>query len=113
MLGVYQALPSEGLSLPELQHLVDSPPSHRQKADLKNSEHSDGNQGDEDLGQGGDFGDGNSNGPGNDPPDDDGPGDHQDNEDPYDDENQPNLADAIAALARNIQSQGGGSQTKV
>ena len=31
----------------------------------------------------------------------------------YDDENQPNLADAIAALARNVQSQGDGSRTKV
>ena len=33
MLEVYQALPSEGLFLPEL---LDSPLSHRQKADLKN-----------------------------------------------------------------------------
>ena len=74
------------------------------------SKHGDGNQGGEHVGQGGDFGDGNPNGPGNNPPDDDGPGDHQDNEDPYDDVNQPNLADAIAALARNIRSQGNGSQ---
>ena len=36
MPGVYQALPSAGLSLPELQHLIDSLPSHHQKADLKN-----------------------------------------------------------------------------
>src|ERR1700722_8116397 len=30
MPGVYQALPSEGLSFPELQHLVNTPPSHCQ-----------------------------------------------------------------------------------
>src|ERR1700723_654852 len=77
------------------------------------SEHRDGNQGDEHLGQGGDFGDGNPNGPGNNPPDDDGPGDHQDDEDPYDDGNQPNLADAIAALAHNVGSQRDSSRTKV
>src|ERR1700722_13675275 len=77
------------------------------------SEHGDGNQGDGNLGQVGDFGDGNPDKPGNDLPDDDGPGDHQDNEDPYDDENQPNLPDAIAALAHNVRSQGDGSRTKV
>src|SRR6202040_2861947 len=36
-----------------------------------------------------------------------------DNEDPYDDGNQPNLADAIAALARNVRSQRDSSQAKV
>src|SRR6202041_2395966 len=51
--------------------------------------------------------------PGNDPPDDNGPGDHHDDEDPYDDGNQPNLADAIAALARNVGSQRESSRTKV
>src|ERR1700720_2574322 len=75
------------------------------------SEHGDGNQGDEHLGQGGDFKDGNLDGPGNDSPDDDGPGDHQDDEDPYDDGNQPNLADAIAALAHNVGSQRDSSRT--
>ena len=74
------------------------PPSESRLEEL-GSEPGDGHQGDGNLGQGGDFGDGNPNGSGNDPPDDDGPGDHQDNEDPYDDENQPNLADAMAALA--------------
>src|ERR1700723_877875 len=77
------------------------------------SEHGDGNHGDEDAEQGGDFGDGNPDGPSNDPPDDNGPGDHHDDEDPYDDGNQPNLADAIAALARNVRSQRDSSQTKV
>ena len=65
------------------------------------------------LEQGGNFGDGNPNGPSNDPPDDDGPCDHQDNKDPYDDGNQPNLTDAIAALAHNVCSQEDSSQTKV
>src|ERR1700720_4839702 len=69
------------------------------------SKHGDGNHGDEDVEQGGDFGDRNPNGPSNDPPDDNGPGDHHDDEDPYDEGNQPNLADAIAALARNVRSQ--------
>src|SRR6202041_3233319 len=41
------------------------------------------------------------------------PGDHHDDEDPYDDGNQPNLADAIAALARNVGSQRESSRTKV
>ena len=58
------------------------PPSESRFEELC-SEHRDGNQGDEHLGQGGDFGDGNPDRPGNDPPDDDGPGDHHDNEDPY------------------------------
>ena len=34
-------------------------------------------------------------------------------EDPYDDGNQPNLADAIAALAHNVRSQRDSSRTKV
>src|ERR1700723_1599419 len=88
------------------------PPSESRFEEL-GSEHGDGNHGDEDVEQGGDFGDGNPNGPGNDPPDDNGPGDHHDDEDPYDDENQPNLADAIAALARNVGSQRESSRTKV
>src|SRR3984957_9592614 len=88
------------------------PPSESQFEEL-GSEHGDGNHGDEHLGQGGDFGDGIPDGPGNDPPDDNGPGDHHDDEDPYDDGNQPNLADAIAALARNIGSQRESSRTKV
>src|SRR3984957_5203275 len=74
------------------------PPSESQFEEL-GSENGDGNHGDEDEEQGGDFGDGNPDGPGNDPPDDNGPGDHHDDEDPYDDGNQPNLADAITALA--------------
>ena len=41
------------------------------------------------------------------------PGDHHDDEDPDDDGNQPNLADAIAALARNVGSERDSSQTKV
>src|SRR6202041_3998541 len=80
------------------------PPSESQFVELGN-EHGDGNHGDEDAEQGDDFGDGNPDGPGNDPPDNNGPGDHHDNKDPYDDGNQPNLADAIAALARNVGSQ--------
>ena len=109
---VYQALPSAGLSLPEFQHLVDSLPSESRFEEL-GSEHGDGNHREEDVEQGGDFGDGNPDGPGNDPPDDNGPGDHHDDEDPYDDGNQPNLADAIAALARNVGSQRDSSRTKV
>ena len=85
--------------------LLSVPLSESQFEEL-GSEHRDGNQGDENLGQGDDFGDGNPDGPSNDPPDDDGPGDHQDNKDPYNDDNQPNLTDAIAALAHNDQSQG-------
>ena len=106
---VYQALPSAGLSLPQFQHLVDSPSESR--FEELGSEHGDGDHGDEHVEQGGDFGDRNPNGPGNDPPDDDGPGD-QDDEDPYDDGNQPNLADAIAALARNVGSQRDSSRTR-
>src|SRR3984957_19576781 len=88
------------------------PPSESRFEELC-SEHGDGNYGDERVEQGGDFGDGNPNGPNNDPPDDNGPGDHHDDDDPYDDGNQPNLADAIAALARNVGSQRDSSQTKV
>src|ERR1700722_961928 len=77
------------------------------------SEHGDGNHGDEHVEQGGDFGDRNPDGPGYDLPDDDGPGDHHDNQDPYDDGNQQNLADAIAALARKVGRQRDSSQTKV
>jgi len=51
--------------------------------------------------------------PGNDPPDDDGPGDHSDNPDNSDEDVQHNLADAIAALARNVKHQGDGSRSKV
>src|ERR1700720_2023774 len=77
------------------------------------SEHGDGNHRDEQVEQGGDFGDRNPDGPGNDPPDENGSGDHHDDEDPYDDGNQPNLADAIAALAHNVGSQRDSSRTKV
>ena len=94
------------------RRLPSIPPSKSRFEEL-GSEHGDGNHGDEDAEQGGDFGDGNPDGPGNDPPDDNGPGDHHDNEDPYDDGNQPNLADAIAALAHNVRSQTDSSQTKV
>src|ERR1700722_9316110 len=88
------------------------PPSESRFEEL-GSEHGDGNHGAEDEDQGGAFGDGNPDGPGNDLPDDNGPGDHHDDEDPYDDGNQPNLADAIAALARNLGSQRDSSRTKV
>src|ERR1700722_7087578 len=94
------------------RRLPSVPPSESRFEEL-GSEHGDGNHGDEDEELGGDFGDGNPDGPGNDPPDDNGPGDHHDNEDPYDDGNQPNLADAIAALARNVGSQRESSRTKV
>src|ERR1700723_1542200 len=94
------------------RRLPSVPPSESQFEEL-GSEHGDGNHGDEDEELGGDFGDGNPEGPGNDPPDDNGPGDHHDDEDPYDDGNQPNLADAIAALARNVGSQRESSRTKV
>src|SRR3984957_5025886 len=92
------------------RQLPSVPPSKSGFEEL-GSEHEDGNQGDENLRQGGDFGDGNPDGPSNDPPDEDGPGDHQDNKDPYDDGNQPNLADGIAALARNVGSQRESSRT--
>src|ERR1700722_5772480 len=94
------------------RRLPSVPPSESRFEEL-GSEHKDGNHGDEDVEQGGDFGDRNPDGPGNDPPDDNGPGDHHDNEDPSDDGNQPNLADAIAALAHNVGSQRDSSQTKV
>src|ERR1700723_2440537 len=93
------------------RRLPSVPPSESQFEEL-GSEHGDGNHGDEDEELGGDFGDGNPDGPGNDPPDDNGPGDQHDDEDPYDDGNQPNLADAIAALARNVGSQRESSRTK-
>src|SRR6202051_4765499 len=51
--------------------------------------------------------------PDDDPPDDDGPGDNPDNSDDPDNDMQNNLADAIAALARNVRHQGDGSQSKV
>src|ERR1700722_16784668 len=54
-------------------------------------------QGDRDKGD--DFGGGNPYGLGNNPLDDDCPGDLQDDEDPYNDGNQPNLSYAIASLA--------------
>src|SRR6202040_1555206 len=88
------------------------PPSESRFEEL-GSEHGDGNQGDGNLGQGGDFGDGNPDGPSNNPPDDDGPGDHQDNEDRYDDGNQSNLAVAIAALARTLERQSDSSRPRV
>src|ERR1700720_1525549 len=94
-------------------HQLPSVPPSESRFEELGREHGDGNHGDEDEAQGGDFGDGNPDGPGNDPPDDNGPGDHHDDEDPYDDGNQPNLADAIAALARNVGSQRDSSQTKV
>ena len=68
--------------------------------------------GDDILGIGNKFRDGNLNGPSDDQPDDDGPGDHPEDDDLYDD-NQPNLTDAITALARNVQDPGDGSQAKV
>jgi hypothetical protein len=52
-------------------------------------------------------------GPDDDPPDDDGPGDPSDNPDDSDEDVQHNLADAIAALARNVHHQGDGSRSKV
>src|SRR6202035_4183271 len=79
------------------------PPSESRFEEL-GSEHRDGNHGDEQVEQGGDFGDGNPNRPGNDPPDDNGPGDHHDDEHPYDDGKQPNLADPIPALVGNVRS---------
>src|ERR1700722_20068870 len=94
------------------RRLPSVPPSESRFEEL-GSEHGDGKHGDEDAEQGGDFGDGNPDGPGNDPPDDNGPGDHHDDEDPYDDGNQPNVADAIAALACNVGSQRESSRTKV
>jgi len=94
------------------RRLPSVPPSESRFEEL-GSENGDGNHGDEDEELGGDFGDGNPDGPGNDPPDDNGPGDHHDDEDPYDDGNQPNLTDAIAAPARNVGSQRESSRTKV
>src|ERR1700722_13774881 len=94
------------------RQLPSVPPSESQFEDL-GSEHGDGNHGDEDVEQGGDFGDGNPDGPGNDAPDDNGPGAIQKKEKPFEDGNQPNFADAIAALARNVGSQRDSSRTKV
>src|SRR6202041_575252 len=94
-------------------HRLSSVPPSESRFEELGSEHGDGNHGDEDVEQGGDFGDGNPNGPGNNPPDGNGPGDHHDDEDPYDDGNQPNHADAIAALACNVGSQRDSSRTKV
>jgi len=53
--------------------------------------------------------------PDNDPPDDDPPDDDNPDEQPDDPDNdvQNNLADAIAALARNVRHQGDGSRSKV
>src|ERR1700683_5194397 len=53
--------------------------------------------------------------PDNDPPDDDPPDDDNPDEQPDDPNNdvQNNLADAIAALARNVRHQGDGSHSKV
>src|ERR1700720_426087 len=72
-------------------HRLPSVPLSESRFEELGSKHGDGS-----LGQGGDFGDGNPNRPGNKPPDDDGPSFHQDDEDPYDDENQPNLANVSA-----------------
>ena len=60
MLGVYQALPSEGLSLPEFRHRqLPSVPLSESRFEELGSEHRDRDKGDENLGQGDDFGDGN------------------------------------------------------
>jgi len=69
----------------------------------------------DDLGDenhGGGQGNENPGEPNNDPPDND-PSDQSDNPDDSDDDVQHNLADAIAALARNVQHQGDGSRSKV
>jgi hypothetical protein len=49
----------------------------------------------------------------NEPPNEDGPDDLSDDPDHSDDDAQHNLADAIAALAKNVKHQGDGSRTKV
>ena len=62
---------------------------------------------------GSDNNDGAGNGDPDDEPDDDGPDDPQDDPDNPEHGMENNLADAIAALARNVQHQGDGSRSKV
>jgi Retrotransposon gag protein len=72
-----------------------------------------GNPGDDgDDGDNGDFGDGHPGNPGDEPPDDDGPEGNPHDDDDSDEEHH-NLADAIAALAKNVKNQGDGSRSKV
>ena len=68
--------------------------------------------GDDDHGDGSGQGDDDAE-PNNDPPDDDGPSEPSDDPDNSDNDVQNNLADAIAALDRNVQHQGDGSRLKV
>ena len=65
-----------------------------------------------DENHGGGQGNENPGGPNDDPPDN-GPSDQSDNPDDSNDDVQHNLADAIAALAWNVQHQGDGSRSKV
>jgi len=76
-------------------------------------DHLNGIPGDDDFGDDG-SGDGDPEDPDDEPPDDEDPYDQHNNHDDDDDQDmQYNLADAIAALARNVQRQGDGPCSKV
>jgi hypothetical protein len=86
---------------------------NRNNSDQTATNNQDGgdNLSDDDHGDG--LQDGNPGDSDDNPPDDNGPGDQPNNSDDSDSDVQHNLADAIAALARNVQHQGDGSHSKV